>query len=271
MVLLNFLVNQEGSFVPKAEGSTTFPNTQKQIPKFQSRTFKSASSPPQGVIFMNTGAMHYSATVLLVHITHGISISVKYGAVVKQALHLTLSAGTLDILIMNSPLNEIELETTTREFYELCRKEGIEESKESIQVNVLLDGRDIELERNQAWEVLCAGAYEADLPTELRKLVPDSCDIQGLPVVILNMDESYLHIQERGVDEPASCKAGIRQYEMVAGKELLYFLWNLIKWKYAKIYLVGGTFDHLHDGHKLLLTIAGYITLGELIIGLTGE
>lgn len=33
---------------------------------------------------------------------------------------------------------------------------------------------------------------------------------------------------------------------------------------------VGGTFDHLHDGHKILLLAAGFVTLKHLIVGVTG-
>lgn len=38
-----------------------------------------------------------------------------------------------------------------------------------------------------------------------------------------------------------------------------------------EISAVGGTFDHLHDGHKILLSIAIFLTKKKLIIGLTGE
>lgn len=34
---------------------------------------------------------------------------------------------------------------------------------------------------------------------------------------------------------------------------------------------LGGTFDHLHDGHKILLTLAAFLTSDRLIIGLTEE
>ena len=34
--------------------------------------------------------------------------------------------------------------------------------------------------------------------------------------------------------------------------------------------IIGGTFDHLHAGHKILLSMAAYITSQKLIIGITG-
>ncbi|SMN22403.1 similar to Saccharomyces cerevisiae YGR277C CAB4 Probable pantetheine-phosphate adenylyltransferase (PPAT) [Maudiozyma saulgeensis] len=38
-----------------------------------------------------------------------------------------------------------------------------------------------------------------------------------------------------------------------------------------KVSALGGTFDHLHDGHKILLTVAAFLTSERLIIGLTIE
>lgn len=38
-----------------------------------------------------------------------------------------------------------------------------------------------------------------------------------------------------------------------------------------QISALGGTFDHLHGGHKILLTMAAWITDKRLVVGLTGE
>lgn len=35
--------------------------------------------------------------------------------------------------------------------------------------------------------------------------------------------------------------------------------------------VIGGTFDHLHAGHKILLSMAAYITSQKLIVGITGN
>ena len=35
--------------------------------------------------------------------------------------------------------------------------------------------------------------------------------------------------------------------------------------------IIGGTFDHLHAGHKILISVAAWITERKLIIGTTGE
>ncbi|CAH6719280.1 phosphopantetheine adenylyltransferase [[Candida] jaroonii] len=36
-----------------------------------------------------------------------------------------------------------------------------------------------------------------------------------------------------------------------------------------KVVAVGGTFDHLHDGHKILLSVATYLSTQKLIVGVT--
>lgn len=41
--------------------------------------------------------------------------------------------------------------------------------------------------------------------------------------------------------------------------------------KCFNISAVGGTFDHIHDGHKILLSISVFLTKSKLIVGLTAE
>lgn len=38
----------------------------------------------------------------------------------------------------------------------------------------------------------------------------------------------------------------------------------------VKVAAVGGTFDHLHDGHKILLSMARFLPTDRLIVGITG-
>lgn len=41
--------------------------------------------------------------------------------------------------------------------------------------------------------------------------------------------------------------------------------------KSIPVVAVGGTFDHLHDGHKILLTVSAFLTSKTLIVGVTGS
>ena len=38
-----------------------------------------------------------------------------------------------------------------------------------------------------------------------------------------------------------------------------------------EVSVIGGTFDHLHSGHKILISLAAWITKRKVIVGVTGE
>lgn len=61
-----------------------------------------------------------------------------------------------------------------------------------------------------------------------------------------------------------SYTTGNHKIEIVDDEESSY------EGKYMTV-AVGGTFDHIHDGHKILLTISGFLTRNHLIVGVTGK
>lgn len=53
-------------------------------------------------------------------------------------------------------------------------------------------------------------------------------------------------------------------------KESLKLKPDSFKYQQFVVSAVGGTFDHLHDGHKILLLMAAFVTRKHLIVGVTG-
>lgn len=74
-------------------------------------------------------------------------------------------------------------------------------------------------------------------------------------------------------DLDATCFPNIHTefYDILSNKEVD---WSKESMRDENIYSVsalGGTFDHLHDGHKILLSIAAFLTSHRLIIGVTDQ
>lgn len=207
--------------------------------------------------------MDYNGVLLLVKDTPGMTMSAKYEQVVGEALYSTMPTGTLDIMLMNTPGTLRQLEKIVSDLYAIARRQAEINSRQKVRVTVLLDGHDIEYGRPQKWEVIAAGAPELPLTLDFRRLIPPGNPmILGVPVVLLKMDDDFLYTSTAPTPSNRSTKS------LDAISEDLESL-NLDQASHPVVCL-GGTFDHLHDGHKILLTVAGYIALEKLIVGVTG-
>jgi hypothetical protein len=79
-----------------------------------------------------------------------------------------------------------------------------------------------------------------------------------LPESFSFLRQSYLPAGEGNSEEP----------KMIAAETPPLTASNLPP--FYPVTVIGGTFDHLHAGHKILLSMAAYITSQKLIIGITG-
>lgn len=105
--------------------------------------------------------MLYAHTLMLVAPVDGAvqQIDAVYAPVLKRALQMTYHSGTIDILTMVAPQNAFEAEKLLQQFYNLAVEEAGKLGRQGIDIRVLLDGENVNLERQQSWEVLVAGKY----------------------------------------------------------------------------------------------------------------
>lgn len=108
-----------------------------------------------------THTMLYAHTLMLVAPVDGAvqQVSQLYASVLRKALEMTYQNGTLDILTLVAPTNAFEAEKLLQQFYGLAVEEAAKLGRQSIDVRVLLDGENVKLDRQQAWEVLVAGKF----------------------------------------------------------------------------------------------------------------
>jgi pantetheine-phosphate adenylyltransferase len=214
--------------------------------------------------------MLYYSTLTLIHGGPAIGLADKYSALIGQCFHMTMPRGRLDILVLATPHSLIEMERIVRTLYEIARNEALKQGEQSkgVAVTVLVDGMDVDQNRQQCWEVVASARFEMDLPKIFRHLVPDTSVIQMLPVVFLGgpgpaanpktrYDEESLKMQEEYEER--------KEIDLLENGELM-----MKRTPEHGVVAVGGTFDHLHEGHKILLTTAGYLARDLLIVGITG-
>ncbi|KAG5359207.1 Phosphopantetheine adenylyltransferase [Yarrowia sp. C11] len=244
--------------------------------------------------------MLYAHTLMLVAPVDGAvqQVSQLYASVLRKALEMTYQNGTLDILMLVAPTTAYEAEKLLQQFYGLAVEEAAKLGRQSIDVRVLLEGENVKLDRQQSWEVLVAGKYESDLCSSFRDSFIHSATVSTLPVIILpqSTDPAVFDLSRKS-QEPSYDSTGYdgSGYEMDYEKPGYKFdheqsenedtpghvsnpvTLNKSEEQLAQateeqfsVVALGGTFDHLHAGHKILLTLAAWLARDKLIVGITG-
>ncbi|KAG5356065.1 Phosphopantetheine adenylyltransferase [Yarrowia sp. B02] len=244
--------------------------------------------------------MLYAHTLMLVAPVDGAvqQVNSLYASVLRKALEMTYQNGTLDILTLVAPTNAFEAEKLLQQFYGLAVEEAAKLGRQSIDVRVLLDGENVKLDRQQSWEVLVAGKFESDLCSSFRDSFIHSATVSTLPVIILpqQTDPGIFDLSRKPSPSYDSTGYEGSGYEMDYEKPGYKFdheqghvqsehgdhvthpvtlnkseelLASATEEQYPVVAL-GGTFDHLHAGHKILLTLAAWLTRDKLIVGITG-
>lgn len=147
----------------------------------------------------------------------------------------------LSILLLHNINRFNSIQRLLLEFYDYSRAQKLKLGISNVKVYVLYNENYIHLKDSYKF-------------TAILKSV--DCDAHSfgnkwdVPVYQIPIDASSIHADhkiELVDDEGTSCEG---RYKTVA---------------------VGGTFDHIHDGHKILLTISGFLTRDHLIVGVTGK
>ncbi|KAK9450052.1 uncharacterized protein V1518DRAFT_415412 [Limtongia smithiae] len=226
----------------------------------------------------------YETTLMLVNPGEDsfVPIHRTYRNVIAHALHMTSAKGKLDILVMNLAPTFSEVHYIIAQLYLLTGEIAKTEQREGVEVCVLLDGVggfDVADTARRSWEVVAVGKSDTTVLSIFLSEQQSSRFSPALPIVVLPMGLQMMSSASsvtgdtdeysEGDDAPAVGDAGLLvdsdeeasedEPEADEGTEGEY-----------DVVALGGTFDHLHDGHKILLTMAGFLARKALIIGVTG-
>ena len=128
-----------------------------------------------------------------------------------------------------------------------------------MQVDVLLKGLNEDLDQDLSKDMdivfrVSGGMFSCFILLYLYiHSTPSDSIAVPLPESISFLRQSYLPAGERNPDEENTPSLTASNFP-----------------PFYPVSIIGGTFDHLHAGHKILLSMAAYITSQKLIIGITG-
>ncbi|CCF57641.1 hypothetical protein KAFR_0C06450 [Kazachstania africana CBS 2517] len=139
----------------------------------------------------------------------------------------------LDVVVVDTITSSYHLDDVLGELYSLIRSVLIERSFPLLPLSVLLQGfnRDI-----LHWDYCFASSEEM--------LRHERYDYRTFHKIVLPIGQS-------SPSQPGSAYSNDHNS--------------------YKVTALGGTFDHIHDGHKILLSMASFLTSSRLIVGLTAE
>ncbi|KAK9432248.1 hypothetical protein V1505DRAFT_323950 [Lipomyces doorenjongii] len=222
----------------------------------------------------------YTTTLLLLNPDPYISINRLYRRVIREALHVTLPTGYLDIFVVRPPTRFRETHYVVAQLYMIAAELKEIEHREDINVRVLLEGVggfNIADARNRSWEVVAVAKDDTKLLPIFIAEQHSSWFSPALQIIILPMVGSIEAPSSLGddnednyADEDAP-DLGVAGLVVDSTDEDDGEVEDEGEEGQYPVVALGGTFDHLHDGHKILLTMGGFLTRESLIIGVAGE
>ena len=143
-----------------------------------------------------------------------------------------------------------------------------EANKIQMQIDVLLKGLNEDLDQDLGKDMdivfrVSGGMFDCSFVWLLYLNVNATCSDSiavPLPESISFLRQSYLPAGEQNSGEQITISERTPSESLTASDLPPFY----------PVSVIGGTFDHLHAGHKILLSMAAYITSQKLIIGITG-
>ncbi|SCU86373.1 LAFA_0E00342g1_1 [Lachancea sp. 'fantastica'] len=149
---------------------------------------------------------------------------------------LKSSSSSLDVIVTDRITDSERLDHVLGNLYSSLREVLMTENLYETPINVLFNQNERWL-KNHIWDVLLVSADVSTVDAYSYKRMK-SVDLSGLTAVI---NEEAVSTKENEDADLYSVSA------------------------------LGGTFDHLHDGHKILLSIAAFLTSQRLIVGVADQ
>lgn len=142
--------------------------------------------------------------------------------------------GSLDVIWGATPLDSSVFSAALTKAYSIVRHYASKANHDyAFEVNVIFDLQAAAIARDSCrWSVVLKPDTEP-LPFEIDCRVANS-SVQGV---------------KRPIQTDSAASYSAKSFDVVAS---------------------GGTFDHLHDGHKILLSVSAWLARAKLIIGITG-